>query len=319
MIPQAPDDPPQFVPHPGERETWYTEQVSPAAPVTREEAREAINELFRRAMQHGDSRQWMKGLLTFIAGMRRYSVFNGKLIYIQRPGAVAVGTARYWAKRGRSVRPGAMPIVIFVPKGPFTLVYEYEDTEGTEPRRPHGSFAATGYISDRDWTRLKAAVERDGRKAGEEHGLFRIVEEGLGHARAGDVHFQRDAQGRFVIRINRNLAPPAKWTTLVHELGHVYCGHCGGHPRGWWPDRRRLGELDTTMQDDIREFEAEAVAWIVASRAGIETRSADYLATRAARLDNECVDIDSVLHGANHVESIAPTTDLKTFRADDQL
>jgi hypothetical protein len=45
-----------------------------------------------------------------------------------------MGTPRYWSKRGRSIRPGAMPIIIFVPKGPFTLVYEYEDTEGPGSR-----------------------------------------------------------------------------------------------------------------------------------------------------------------------------------------
>lgn len=288
------------------------DHVSPPARLTREQASQAINELFRRAMLHGDPRRWMEGLLTFIVGMRRYSIFNAKLIYIQRPGAVAVGTARYWEKQGRSIRPGSMPIVILVPKGPFTLVYEYEDTEGGEPQLPNTPFSA--HISERDWTHLKVAAERDGRKAGDEHGLVRILEEGLGHAREGDVHFRRDAQGRFIIRINRNLDPSAKWTTLVHELGHVYCGHCGGHPRGWWPDRHRLGELDSTIENDIREFEAEAVAWIVASRAGVEIKSADYLAMRAARLKIESIDVDAVLNSANHVESIAPTTHLKALR-----
>lgn len=319
MMPQTPRDRSDSSFLSEEVESTEPDGILLPPPVTRDEARDAINELFRRAMKHGDPQRWMRGLLTFIAGMRRYSVFNAKLIYIQRPGAVAVGTERYWAKRGRSIRPGAVPIVIFAPKGPFALVYEYEDTEGAGRQNPHGLFTATGQVSDRDWSRLKAAVERDGRKSGEEHGLFHILEYGLGHARAGDVHFRRDAQGRFVIRINHNLGPSAKWTTLVHELGHVYCGHIGNHPQRWWPDRRDLAELHPQMRDDIREFEAEAVAWIVASRAGIETRSADYLATRATRRDNERVDIDAVLHAANHIESIAPTADVRTFRANDEF
>jgi hypothetical protein len=317
MMPQTPNNQAEPSLFPEEVESPRPEPIPSSAPITREEARDAINDLFRRAMKHNDPRQWMKGLLTFIAGMRRYSVFNAKLIYVQRPGAVSVGTRRYWAKRGRSIRPGAMPIVIFVPKGPFSLVYEYEDTEGSEPQRPLASFAATGSISIRDWDRLKAAIERDGRKPPVEHGCFRIVEEGLGHGRAGDVHHTRDAQDRFVIRINRNLDPPTKWATLVHELGHVYCGHCGPHDRGWWLDRRDLPGVHLTMQKDIREFEAEAVAWIVASRAGIETKSADYLASRVAPLDNERVDLDAILQSANHIESLAPTTALKAFRADD--
>jgi hypothetical protein len=287
------------------------------APMTRDETHEAINDLFHRAMKHNNAKQWMKGLLTFIAGMRRYSIFTAKLIYVQRPGAVAVGTPHYWFKHRRSVRPGAMPIVILVPRGPFSLVYEYEDTEGPTPQQPLTLFAATGNVSTADWDRLKRAVERDG-KTRQENSIFRVEETGLGHGRAGDVQHRRDANGRFVVRINANLDAPSRWATLVHEVGHVYCGHCGRHERGWWSDRRTLPGLHPSMQDDIREFEAEAVAWIVASRADIETNSVEYLAAKVAPLDNERVDIDAVLQAANHIESIAPTTALRGFRADEQ-
>lgn len=278
---------------------------SHVAAITRDEVKEAINDLFHRAMKNGNAKEWMTGLLTFIASMRRYSIFNAKLIFAQRPGAVAVGTPRYWANRGRSIRPGAMPIVIIVPRGPFTLVYEYEDTEGSEARRLNLPFDVKGQISPGDWTRLAARVERDGKGSEHQEGLFRIIEEGLGYGRAGDVHHRRDAQDRFVIRVNSNLDPAAKWTTLVHELGHIYCGQGGRHPRGWWPDRRGLPGIHPKMQRDIKEFEAEAVAWIVASRAGLETRSANYLASRVAPLDNERVDIDAVLQSANHIEALA--------------
>lgn len=268
-------------------------------------------------MKHGGAKQWMQGLLTFIAGMRRYSIFTAKLIYVQRPGAAAVGTPLYWAKRGRSVRPGAFPIIILVPRGPFTLVYEYEDTEGREPQRPLASFAATGNISVADWDRLKRTVELDG-KSRHANGIVRIMEAGLGYRLAGDVQHRRDASGRFIIRINANHDAPAKWTTLVHELGHVYCGHCGRHDRGWWLDRRRLPGIHESMQKDIREFEAEAVAWIVTARAGIQTNSAEYLAAKVAPLDNDRVDVDAVLQAANHMELLAPTAALRAFRADEQ-
>ena len=308
---------------PDQSEPWLFPDERPRSrrdtvPLTRDEAHEAINDLFRRAMKHGNAKQWMAGLLTFIAGMRRYSIFTAKLIYVQRPGAVAVGTPLYWARRGRSVRPGAMPIVILVPRGPFTLVYEYEDTEGQEPPSPLASFAAKGNITAVDWDRLKRAVELDGKRRNAK-GMVRIMEAGLGYGRAGDVHHRRDAAGRFVIRINSNHDAPTKWATLVHELGHVYCGHCGRHERGWWPDRRKLPRMHQSMQDDIREFEAEAVAWIVASRAGIETKSTEYLAAKVAPLDNERVDVDAVLQAANHIESLAPTAALRAFRADDQF
>lgn len=290
--------------------------TSAKGPFTRDHVENGINELFRRAAK-GDPARWMRGLLTFIVNMRRYSIFNAKLIYAQKPGAVAVGTPTYWAKKGRTVRPGAMPIVILVPKGPFTFVYEYEDTEGPEPKqRPSVTSSAPATIADNEWTKLIGAVERDGRYETGDDGYFRVVEEGLGQALHGDVHHRQDERGRFVIRINRNPAAAEKWATLIHELAHVYCGHCGPHDRGWWPDRRRLPDLFPESQTNIQEFEAEAVAWIVASRAGIETKSVDYLAGHVASLDIERIDIDAVLRTANHIESIAPTSSLRFFKTD---
>jgi hypothetical protein len=55
---------------------------------------------------------------------------------------------------------------------------------------------------------------------------------------------------------------------------------------------------------------------MIASRAGIETKSADCLAARIAPLDNERVDLDAILRSANHIESLALTTALKAFRGD---
>jgi hypothetical protein len=277
-----------------------------SAPISRNEARDAVNELFRRAMTQGDGRKWMRGLFTFIAGMRRYSIFNAKLIYLQRPGAIAVGTAKYWTDRGRTIRPGAMPIVVLTPRGPFTLVYEYEDTEGREYRQPQLPFTtSTSAISGKGWERLNAGVAKAGVSRSGKADVFRVVEEGLGHGRHGDVHHARDSLGRFIIRINRNLDAQQKWSTLVHEVAHVCCGHCGKHEAGWWPDRRILPGIHKTMQKDIREFEAEAVVWLVASRVGIQTDSADYLASRVAPLDNERVDLEAILRTANYVESLA--------------
>jgi hypothetical protein len=109
-MPKAPTDnsEPWLFPEEGPR------SGRPKAPLTRDEAHEAINDLFRRAMKRGNAKQWMTELLRFVVGMRRYSIFTAKLIYAQRPGALAVGTPLYWSRRGRSVRPGAMPIVILV-------------------------------------------------------------------------------------------------------------------------------------------------------------------------------------------------------------
>ena len=51
----------------------------------------------------------------------------------------------------------------------------------------------------------------------------------------------------------------------------LYCGHLGSANPNWWPNRGGLSLAAC-------EFEAESVSYLVCSRLGIETRSAQYLA-----------------------------------------
>lgn len=274
--------------------------------IERAEAQDAVNDLFRRAMQ-GDAKAWLKGLLTFVGHMRRYSIFTAKLVYIQRPGAIAVGTSKYWAGHGRTIRPGAIPIVILVPNGPISLVYEVEDTEQHARQLGFDSLDAPRLqvISEHDWQKFRRNVELFGTTAKRRTGLFRIQEKALGTARHGDVHHARDRYDRFIIRLNKSKAIDARFLTLVHEVAHVFCGHTGSHPLGWWQDRRRLhGIKSREMEDDIMEFEAEAVAWIIAKRAGLLSDAPDYLADRIAPLDNERIDMNAVLDAANRIETL---------------
>ncbi|MEP9386496.1 ImmA/IrrE family metallo-endopeptidase [Mesorhizobium sp. KR9-304] len=275
-------------------------------PIQRAEAEEAINSLFRRALTEGDPKAWMRGLLKLIAQMSRYSVFNAKLIFLQRPGAVAVGTEFYWKRKHRTIRPGAMPIVILAPSGPIAILYEYEDTEGSQQLsllddEDHRGDKA---ISEAFYRSFASRVEAVGLTKKHPDGLIRVVDEGLGTARKGDVHHRRDRRDRYVIRINRIASPRERVLTLIHELGHIMCGHLGMHPLGWWPDRKSLGGLPEGMRHDIKEFEAEAVAWIIANRAGIASTAPDYLASKVAPLDNERLNINCVLDAANRIEPL---------------
>ena len=75
----------------------------------------------------------------------------------------------------------------------------------------------------------------------------------------------------YELLLNSNLSREARYATLVHELGHLYCGHLGTPEPKWWPDRRGLPLK-------VREFEAELVCYLVCTRLGIENPSAEYLA-----------------------------------------
>ena len=109
----------------------------------------------------------------------------------------------------------------------------------------------------------------------------------------------------FRIAVNDRLHPGESFATIAHELGHIFCGHLGPCNSGdgkneesGWPDRRSLGLAE-------REVEAEAVAFLVASRAGLTTGSAAYLKTHAERAVMKKIDIDLIVRAAARIERIA--------------
>jgi hypothetical protein len=81
----------------------------------------------------------------------------------------------------------------------------------------------------------------------------------------------QQVQRRYELLLNSNLPREARYATLVHELGHLYCGHLGTLDEKWWPDRRGL-------PIEVCEFEAESICYLVCTRLGIENPSAEYLA-----------------------------------------
>lgn len=90
------------------------------------------------------------------------------------------------------------------------------------------------------------------------------------------------------------------FTVLAHELAHIYCGHQGKRKGDWWEERK--GPLSTTLV----EMEAEAAAYLVAKRAGLEPPSADYLSCYMRDLeDAQGFSLDAVVRAASRIESHA--------------
>ena len=117
-------------------------------------------------------------------------------------------------------------------------------------------------------------------------------------------HAQAQKQGipTFRVTVNDRLQPNERFVTIAHELGHIFCGHLGActsrsgkDEESGWPDRRLVGYHE-------KELEAEATAYLVASRAGLVTRSAAYLKTHAKQANMRCVDLDLIVRAAARIE-----------------
>ena len=273
------------------------------APLDKDSARTALDELFTRAGKYSSSDAYLE-LMRFVGRFRFYSPFNAMLIFVQRPGAHFVCTTRRWRRDyHREIKIGARPIVILQPRGPILFVFDVSDTVPLANARPlpigiENPFQVRSGKIGRQLALTIENAQRDG---------VRVSECSDGSQWAGSI--QRAVAGqhlestivkkqtqnstrvplRFDLLLNGNLSAESRYGTLVHELAHLYCGHLGTPNDRWWPDRKNLGQI-------AQEFEAESVSYLVCARLGIDTASDEYLAGYLRRCpDTPAISLDRVM------------------------
>jgi len=262
---------------------------------------QAIDDLFRQALGKKGAAA-LSEFCEFVRRFHRFSVFNAMLILVQRPGALAAGSREQWKRIGRKVNPDAVPIVVLRPFGPVEFVYELGDTNGYPiPGGDYDPFGAVGRIADSYWncavtaaTKVGVSVELIDNYGAGLAGTAAVLHRAPNASTTAEV--ANDCRWR--VRINRALEPAVRYATLAHELAHIYCGHLGGGPKDRWPNRATL-----FLTKGQRELEAEAAAYIVCARAGIETQSADYLALHVKPGDLEAISVFAILNAANRIEA----------------
>lgn len=257
-----------------------------------------LDGLYQATLRFRHSEEYAN-LLRFVAQFREYKPFNLFLIRLQQPHCGYVATPGDWRKRfGRQIKKDARPIVILRPFGPVMCVYDASDTidhslfGATPIPNAFAPFAASGTLDPCIWMKsvLNAAD------------LGIDVETVVCPANDAGRAFRKPAgekqRPRFGVQVNRNLDPAAQYITLVHELAHVLCGHCG-------PTRKDGRDNRMDLDKRVKEFEAESVAYLVAARQRLETDHPRYLADYVGQdgLIPE-IDIATVFSVANTVEEL---------------
>jgi hypothetical protein len=235
-----------------------------------DETTQNIDDLYRAATEPGKTPPWTE-LLDRIAKSTHMAPFNLMLADVQRPGARYIAFRENWREIGRTIKPGAIPIIVLWPFCPVRCAYDLNDTTGPE---------ADDSMLDRMFgeplkVRTNTTELLARRALKHDHIEVRFIPLGssqAGDARATGVEVCKKGEmqkPRWLVRIGSHLNDGARFTTLTHELAHIFLGHLGGNANKW--TNRRPPRLD------VREFEAEAVSFIVGSRFGLKTASADYL------------------------------------------
>lgn len=264
-----------------------------------------LDKLFSQVGIYRRSDQY-KELLDFIKKFPNIAPYNAMLIHIQKPGSRYVATAVEWQKTfNRTIKTGARPLVILRPFGPVAFVFELGDTEGKRPFPEEliNPFKVEGTVSKFSYENLVKNLTH--------YGIL-CVEADYGTTMAGSIGAKQNNKTKSIsykgkevevkvlyeMIINKNHDNKIKFATILHELGHLFCGHLGTPYPKWWGDRRHLDK-------NQREFEAESVCWLICERMGLINTSAEYLSGYLNDNDEiPDISIDTVLKSVSIIEEM---------------
>ncbi len=259
-----------------------------------DDERSLLDQLLEDSRLYKSSQDYLV-LLEFIARMRNFAPFNALLLQIQKPGLQFAASRHDWRERFHAeVKEDARPLLILWPFGPVALVYDVVDLVSGNIPVDAQAFVAKGPITEyRITTFIKRMKEKD----------IAVSITDTGDGKAGSIRMtatpkDKDTHGSYLMKINGNHTPAVRFVTIAHELAHLFLGHLGEDKKWGIKDRRRC----TNTQ---RELEAETVAFLVAKRNGVESRSETYLATYVR--DNpamEDLDFYQMTRAAGQIETL---------------
>ncbi len=262
-----------------------------------EDCRKLLDHLIEESKLYKSSKDYLE-LLEFTKRLRNFAPFNALLLHIQKPGLSYAASALDWHYRfGRKIKEDARPLIILWPFGPVALVYDVQDTEGDELASDVKSFFARGDVTENDMSGFIVKMAR-------KHILCSYFDGG--DSKAGSIRNLKagieDEFFSYSIQLNQNHSVAVKFVTIAHELAHLFLGHLG-------TDKKlNISERPPVKYDQV-ELEAESVAYLVAARNGVESKSHTYLTNFVASgTAIEALDIYQVMRAAGQIETLLGLT-----------
>lgn len=227
------------------------------------------------ALEKGQS-EVLTEYLNAMARFHQYSFGNIMLIARQRPTATRVTGIRTWNLLGRFVKRGEKGILILAPmvgrKGQRRdeISTEIESANAAEEHKQEAQLYGFRpvYVFDVSQTEgkeLPNLTDVEGDVSGYRERLIEYVEsQGIKLSYSAKIAPAKGLSSGKRITLLTGMQPAEEFSTLVHEMAHEMLHRS---------ERRTL----TTKQ--LRETEAEAVAFVVCQSIGLETgtASADYI------------------------------------------
>ena len=242
-----------------------------------EEINNKTNEAFSflvAALESGES-EVLTQYLNAMARFHTYSFGNIMLIARQKPTATRVAGIRTWNSLGRFVKRGEKGILILAPmvgrKRPADeIATEVETDNSADERKPqqqlYGFRAVYVFdVSQTEGKELPTLTDVEGDVTGHRERLIEYVESQNIKLRYSEkIAPAKGLSSGGRITLLTGMQPAEEFSTLVHEMAHEMLHRS---------ERRTL----TTKQ--VRETEAEAVAFVVCQSIGLQTgtASADYI------------------------------------------
>jgi hypothetical protein len=278
----------------------------------RQEIYERIDELFADILS-SETKDGLESFLKFSRRMPKHAPFNNALVFAQNPTCTYYATKSQWEKINRTIERNSHPMVILHPFAPVRFVYDITDTDG--PELPESKFLSwweeDRYVLDesvigktiRSCEKMEISVDC---KTDEAY-LHGVDFHTMGYA-ARD----RDSQKTIALHPKYAVTPGTleMYGVLCHEIAHHLLGHLGGHKimvgAGNNGFREKVIARDRSqIAKQLKELEAELVAWLVFDMHGIEKRSAAYMAGYCMGVeDRENISMSEVLKVAKQVRDM---------------